>query len=152
MFGRPLLEERVRPGWWAIAAAFAAGIVGTLALSKEKTDTLVGTVAALALVPAAGAAGIAFFSGDPVRGLGGLLLLALNIGLIVAMGIIVLLVIAGGQRLKDGQGVAGLARQGIPLLLLAFGTIAVVSVALALAHSGGKAPKEPASFSQSGPN
>jgi uncharacterized hydrophobic protein (TIGR00271 family) len=60
LLNKPLLEERVHPGWYSIAAAFAAGVVGTLALTKQKTDTLVGTVAALALVPAGAAAGIAF--------------------------------------------------------------------------------------------
>jgi uncharacterized hydrophobic protein (TIGR00271 family) len=148
---KPLLEERVHPGWWSLAAAFAAGIAGIVALSNKKTDTLVGTVAALALVPAAGAAGIAFISGDPIRGLGGLLLLALNVGVIVAMGIVVLLVIAGAQRRKDGRGLGAVVRQGIPLVLLAFATVAVVSTVLALAHSTDKAPDgPPPSSSRSG--
>ncbi len=92
LLNKPLLEERVHPGWYSLSAAFAAGIVGTVALANQKTDTLVGTVAALALVPAAAAAGIAFMSSDPLRGLGGLLLLGMNVGLIIAMGIIVLLI------------------------------------------------------------
>jgi uncharacterized hydrophobic protein (TIGR00271 family) len=90
LVSKPLLEERVRPGWYSVAAAFAAGIAGTIALAKQKTDTLVGTVAALALVPAGAAAGIAFMSREPLRGLGGLLLLGINVTLIVAMGLIVL--------------------------------------------------------------
>jgi hypothetical protein len=72
-------------------------------------------------------------SGGPVRGLGGLLLLALNVGLIIAMGIMVLLVVAAEQRRKEGRGLGAVARQGVPLLLLAFGTVAVVSLLLALA-------------------
>jgi uncharacterized membrane protein len=93
LLNKPLLEERVHPGWYSIAAAFAAGVVGTLALTKQKTDTLVGTVAALALVPAGAAAGIAFMSHDPLRGLGGLLLLGINVVLIIAMSLIVLLIV-----------------------------------------------------------
>ncbi len=92
LYNKPLLAERVHPGWYSLVAAFAGGIVGTVALTNQKTDTLVGTVAALALVPAAAAAGIAFMSHAPLRGLGGLLLLGMNVGLIIAMGIIVLLV------------------------------------------------------------
>ena len=81
-----------------MAAAIAAGIAGTVALTKQKTDTLVGTVAALALVPAAAAGGIAFMSRDPARGFGGLLLLGINVALIIAMGIAVLLIMRPGQR------------------------------------------------------
>jgi uncharacterized hydrophobic protein (TIGR00271 family) len=92
LFNNPLLEERVRPGWYSVTAAFAAGTAGTLATLKDKLDTLVGTVAALALVPAGGAAGIAFLSDDPLRMLGGLVLLAINMGLIIASGILVLVV------------------------------------------------------------
>lgn len=84
---KPLLEERVRPGWYSVVVAFAAGIAGTIALAEDKVDTIVGTVSALALVLAIAAAGIAFMSRDPHRGLGGLLLLAINIALIVIMGI-----------------------------------------------------------------
>ncbi len=82
LLNKPMLEERVRPGWYAVVAAFAAGIAGTVALTRAKTDTLVGTVAALALVPAIAAAGIGF-----LRGFGGVLLLAINVVLIIAMGI-----------------------------------------------------------------
>jgi uncharacterized hydrophobic protein (TIGR00271 family) len=103
LLNKPLLEERIRPGWYGLAAAFAAGIVGTVALTKQKTDTVVGTVAALALVPAAAAAGIAFMSRDPLRGFGGLLLLGMNIGLIIAMGILTLLIMLRFGRVSSDQ-------------------------------------------------
>lgn len=92
LLDKPLLEERVRPGWYSVAAAVAAGVAGTIAIAQKKTDTLVGVVAALALVPAAGAAGIALLSQDPVRSLGGLMLLGINIGLVILTGVITLLV------------------------------------------------------------
>lgn len=98
---KPLLEERVSPGWWSVAAALAAGIAGTLALAQNKTDTIVGTVAALALVPAAAAGGIAFMSHDPSRGLGGLILLGINVGLIIAAGIATLLVLRPGEQNQE---------------------------------------------------
>lgn len=98
LLNKPLLEERVHPGWYSVAAAVAAGVVGTFALAKQKTDTLVGTVAALALVPAAGAGGIALLSRDPVRALGGFGLLGINVGLIVLMGVITLLILQPDQQ------------------------------------------------------
>lgn len=92
LLDKPLLEERVRPGWYSVVAAMAGGIAGAIALAQKKTDTLVGVVAALALVPATGAAGIAMLSDDPMRSLGGLALLGINMGLVVVAGLLTLLV------------------------------------------------------------
>lgn len=94
--GEPLFEERVRPGWYSMMAAGAAGIAGTLAFARGKTDTLIGTVASLALVPAAAAGGIAFIEGDPMRALGGLVLLTMNLGLILATGMWVVIIARPG--------------------------------------------------------
>ena len=129
---RPMLEERVRPGWWSLAAAFAGGIVGVVALSQKKMDTLVGTVAALALVPAGAATGIAVLSGDMDRAAGGLLLLGMNVGLIVAMGLVTLLLTAA-----IGWG----RRAG--LLLLAAAIIAVVCALLWWAQQSGRVQRNP---------
>lgn len=101
LLNKELLEERVSPGWWSVAAALAAGVAGTLALAENKGDTIIGTVAALALVPAAGAAGIAFMSEDPSRALGGLLLLGINVGLIIVMGIVTLLILRPRRRSQE---------------------------------------------------
>ncbi len=97
LLNKPLLEERVHPGWYSVAAALAAGVAGTIAQTKQKTDTLVGVVAALALVPAAAAAGIALLSRDPVRSLGGLGLLGINVAAIVLAGVLTLLVLRPDQ-------------------------------------------------------
>lgn len=95
---RPLLQERLNPGWYSVAAAIAAGVAGSLALTKERTDTLVGTVAALALVPAAGATAISFMSGFRAQGIGGLTLLGINVGLVIIMGVVTLLVARPGHN------------------------------------------------------
>lgn len=95
---RPLLEERVRPGWYSFLSAAAAGIAGAAAYLKHKMDALVGTVASLALVPAAAAAGIAWSGGDQMRALGGLALLVMNIGLIIAMGLVVVVLVRFHER------------------------------------------------------
>lgn len=87
---KPLLEERVRPGWYSVIAAIAAGVAGSVATVQNKTDVLVGAVAALALVPAAAAGGIALLSRTPELAMGGLLLLVINVALIVLTGIVTL--------------------------------------------------------------
>jgi uncharacterized hydrophobic protein (TIGR00271 family) len=97
LFRLGLLEERVRPGWYSMAVALAAGLAGMLAAIRNRTDALIGTIAAVALVPAAGAAGIAIVAGDPSRALGGAVLLLINVVLIVATGMIVLLAIGRGR-------------------------------------------------------
>lgn len=101
LLDRALLEERVRPGWYSVIAAVAAGIVGMIALLQDRLDTLIGTVASVALVPAGAAAGIAWISGDATRALGGIVLLAINVALIVSMGMFVLLV--AGRRAAPGE-------------------------------------------------
>lgn len=69
---KPLLEERIKPGWFSVVAAFAEGVSGMIALADEKIDVAVGVVASLALVPAAAAGGIALISRDPVKSRGDL--------------------------------------------------------------------------------
>jgi uncharacterized hydrophobic protein (TIGR00271 family) len=140
----PLLEERVRPGWWGLAAAFAGGVAGTLALAKSKTDTLVGTVAALALVPAGAAAGIALLSDAPRRALGGLLLLTMNMALVIAMGIAVLVVLNAHAQRQQARGTGGRARMSYTTpLLIAVGLVVAIVVLLALATGEGKIENDP---------
>ena len=98
LIDKELLAERVRPGWYSVIAAVAAGISGAIALIKQKTDTLVGVVAALALVPAIAAAGIAFLSKSPTMGFGGLFLLAINVGFIVISGVVTILILRPERR------------------------------------------------------
>ena len=98
LLNKQLLEERVNPGWYSVIAAIAAGVSGAIALVKQKTDTLVGVVAAVALVPAIAAAGIAFLSQDPIRGFGGLFLLAINVAFIIISGILTIVILRPEQR------------------------------------------------------
>lgn len=133
LLDRPLLEERVRPGWWSLAAAVAAGVAGALAQAHNKTDTIVGTVAALALVPAVGASAIAVHVGAPSAALGGLLLLGLNVGVIIAMGVTVVLVSTGRAALR-------------PLALVPVFIVAVVVALLSWAQASDTVPETPANF------
>ena len=98
LLDKELLYERVKPGWYSVIAAIAAGMSGAIALIKQKTDTLVGVVAALALVPAIAAAGIAFLSKNPTMGFGGLLLLGINVGFIVISGVVTVVIMRPEQR------------------------------------------------------
>ena len=98
LINKTLLEERVKPGWYSVIAAMAAGVAGAIALVKQKTDTLVGVVAALALVPAIAAAGIAFLSKNPIMGFGGLFLLAINVSFIIISGILTVIIMRPEHR------------------------------------------------------
>lgn len=132
LLAKPLLEERLRPGWWSLVAALAAGVVGVVALTEKKADTLIGSVAALALVPAGAAAGIAALAGDVDRTLGGLLLLGMNLAMIVAMGIVVLAVVR---------------REAAPLpLAIAVALVATIAVLIVIANTTGVIPERPPGF------
>lgn len=100
---KPLLEERVTVGWFSVVAAAAAGIAAAIATDEDRTDTLVGVVAALALVPAAAAGGITLLSRAPAMASGGLLLLIVNAGLVVITGTVTLWL---GAR-ADGKSQTG---------------------------------------------
>jgi uncharacterized membrane protein len=91
--GSQLLQERLTVGWYSATAAVAAGIAGAIAIAQDKYDTLVGAVAALALVPAAAAAGIAFLAQDFSSGYEGLLLLGVNVLCTVVAGALAFLTI-----------------------------------------------------------
>ncbi len=71
----------------------AAGAGGTVAVIKRKQNTLIGVVVAIALVPAGAAGALAAYSGDNGRALGGFVLLAVNILVIIAVGLLVLVMI-----------------------------------------------------------
>lgn len=130
LMSEPLLTERLHPGWWSLVAAVAAGVAGIVAHAHKKTDTLIGTVASLALVPAVGAVAIAAFVGAWTTALGGLLLLSINVGVIVAMGVTVVLLSSGRAGLR-------------PLALLPVGIVVVVVLLLMLAQSNGTVPTTP---------
>lgn len=101
LVNKELVEERVRVGWYSVIAALAAGIAGTIAIIKDKTDTLIGTVASVALVPAGAAAGIALISGDVVRAAGGLGLLTVNVLIIIGAGLMVFALHPSPMSLED---------------------------------------------------
>ncbi|SCZ49597.1 DUF389 domain-containing protein [Thiohalomonas denitrificans] len=71
----------------------SAADLTVLPTPKDKLDTLVGVVAALALVPAVAAFGISLLSGEWQLALGGLLMTAGNGTLIVLGSIITLLLV-----------------------------------------------------------
>ena len=93
LLNKVLLEERVRVEWYSVITAIAAGIAGMIAVTKRKTDTLVGVVSSLALVPAGAAGAIAFLSNEPAKGFGGMALLGLNATLIVLSGVVISLLL-----------------------------------------------------------
>ena len=112
LLNKTLLQERVSPGWYSVVTAIAAGIAGMIALTERKTDTLVGVVAALALVPAGVAGAIAFLSNDPIRGWGGIALLGINISLIVVSGIVTLLLFESDKATEVDSAVKESSKVG----------------------------------------
>lgn len=112
LVNQPLLEERVRTGWYSTIAGAGAGVAGMIATIRRKQNTLIGIVAAIALVPAGAAGGMALFSGDSIRALGGFVLLVTNVGLIIAMGILVIaLVRPGPEEVRERQKEEGQAKE-----------------------------------------
>ncbi len=110
LVAKPLLEERVRTGWYSILAAVAAGAGGTIAVIQRKQDTLIGVVASVALIPAGAAGALAAYSGDLGRALGGFVLLGVNILVIIAVGLLVLVAIRPGRTeaaARDAEGGKG---------------------------------------------
>lgn len=97
LIDKPLLEERITAGWYSVIAAGAAGIAAGIASEEDRTDTLVGVVAALALVPAAAAGGITLLSRAPTKASGGLLLLVINASVVVITGTVTLWLDARGD-------------------------------------------------------
>ncbi len=98
LLNKQLLEERVHPNWYSAWAALAAGVAGAVAVVKGLQHTLVGVVAALALVPAVAAASIALLSSSPMRVWGGLLLLGINIVVTILAGIVTILLVRPDQK------------------------------------------------------
>jgi uncharacterized hydrophobic protein (TIGR00271 family) len=92
LVNKPLLEERVTPGWYSVIVGVAAGVAGNVGTVEQRTDTLVGVVAAVALLPAAAAGGIALLSGSLAKAWGGFVLLVVNVVAIVIAGTATLLV------------------------------------------------------------
>lgn len=93
MFDKELLKERVTVGWYSAVAAFAAGVAGAIAMSKDKRDTLVGVVAALALVPAAVASGVALTYGSSAMAMEGLALLCINVTVAIVTNILTVVIL-----------------------------------------------------------
>lgn len=110
LVAKPLLEERVRTGWYSLLAAVAAGAGGTIAVIQRKQDTLIGVVASVALIPAGAAGALAAYSGDLGRALGGFVLLGVNILVIIAVGLLVLVAIRPG-RADAANGRADAAKE-----------------------------------------
>ena len=95
----------MRPGWYSLIAAAAAGVAAVIGIVRKKLDTLIGTVAAVALVPAGCAAGISLVAGDSLRAVGGIVLLLINVMLICAAGLLTIALVH-----LDNFGVGGLGR------------------------------------------
>ncbi len=73
------VSERLLPDLLSLFIAFGAGIAGALSLATGISAALVGVMIAAALIPPAGAAGIAIAWGAPVAAIGSLILVFVNL-------------------------------------------------------------------------
>lgn len=92
---RPLTGFIWRPDLWSVLVAIIAGMAGALALTAEKSNTLVGVFIAVTTVPAAGNLALALATWLPSEINGSLAQLAVNVVGLLVGGVAVL----GGQRL-----------------------------------------------------
>ena len=82
---------RVHPRLIDLLAAFATGVVGSIALvRRDIADTLPGVAIAISLVPPLSVVGLTLESGEPREAFGALLLFATNVTAILLSGIIVM--------------------------------------------------------------
>ncbi|MEM4780558.1 MAG: TIGR00341 family protein [Halalkalicoccus sp.] len=73
------INERLAPNLLALAIALGAGVAGIISLSPGASVALVGVMIAAALIPPAGAAGIALAWGEPFPALGATVLVLVNV-------------------------------------------------------------------------
>ncbi len=87
---RPLTSFVSRPDGWSVIVALLAGIAGMLALTEAKAGTIVGVLISVTTIPAASNLGVALASERWGEFGGAAGQLALNLVLLVAVGLVVL--------------------------------------------------------------
>lgn len=75
----PEIAERLEPDLLSLFIALGAGIAGILSLTTGISAALVGVMIAAALIPPAGAAGIAIAWGEPIKAVGAVVLVFVNL-------------------------------------------------------------------------
>lgn len=96
---RPLTGFIWRPDLWSVIVAVVAGIVGSLALATEKSNTLVGVFIAVTTIPAAGNLAVALATGLTSEMIGSAEQLAVNVAGMLVGGVATLWVerVTGGR-------------------------------------------------------
>ena len=89
---RPLTDFISRPDALSWVVAFLAGIAGMLSLTSAKSGALIGVLISVTTVPAAANAAVALAYGDRHEAVGSAAQLLINLGAIVAAGLLTLLV------------------------------------------------------------
>lgn len=86
----PEVAERLAPDLLTLFIALGAGIAGILSLTTGVSTALVGVMIAAALIPPAGAAGVALAWGEPAAAVGALVLVFVNLISINLAGLVTL--------------------------------------------------------------
>lgn len=95
---RPLTQFVSQPDGWALLVALLAGVAGVVSLTSAKSGALVGVAVSVTTVPAAANIGVAAAASRWAECGGAALQLALNLGAIVAAGVVTLAVRRLGSR------------------------------------------------------
>jgi uncharacterized hydrophobic protein (TIGR00271 family) len=138
--GLELASLRLSPTFLSTVGAGVAGIVGAFGYTTEQSTSLVGVMIAAALVPAAAAAGLAAAWGDPVFGVGALLLLAVNVLAINLGAFVTLLAMGYRPTWREDRSLSTAVPEGrrvvVGLFLLGVVLATVVTGALTAANVG----------------
>lgn len=100
------------PDVFSVLVALLAGVAGVLSLTEGKAGTLVGVLISVTTIPALANVGVAAALGDGAEAAGALAQLAVNVGCLLAVGVLTLavqarLLRAHGRRRRPGIRAAG---------------------------------------------
>ncbi len=106
---RPLTGFIWRPDLWSCLVAVIAGMAGALALTAEKSNTLVGVFISVTTVPAAGNLALALATWLPSEVTGSVAQLAVNVAGMLLGGVAIL----GGQRVFGTGPISRAGQHGV---------------------------------------
>ncbi|MEM9996097.1 MAG: DUF389 domain-containing protein [Bacteroidota bacterium] len=98
-----LLALRTQVTWWDLGVGLAAGIAGAVSFAQDARTAMVGVMVAVALVPPVAAMGLCLGEGAWSEALRALGLAGINVGTILAAGVVTFLVL-GVRPASEDEG------------------------------------------------
>jgi uncharacterized hydrophobic protein (TIGR00271 family) len=126
--GNSQVTGRTAPGVGDLAAAFATGFAGAIALTRrDLADILPGIAIAISLVPPLGVVGVCLGVGQPALAAGALLLFGSNAVALVVAATVVFSAVGYGAQARAARS-AGIARRRHSTTLVALVAVLVVAI------------------------